>query len=78
MVFTHNISRRQNSSSMKVVISEDSPYTTFIRITGTGEEYEKIVLEKSRLENEGFRVVGDLIYELGIPEHSIFMERKNQ
>lgn len=77
MVFTHIGNRCQNLVHMQVVISENSIETTYIRITGTGEEREQLAIERSRLESQGFRVVGDLIYELDISEHTIFLERRN-
>lgn len=61
---------------MKVVISEDSKFKTYIHITGNVDEYSALLQEKFKFEKQGFRMVGDLIYDLDMPERTIFLERK--
>lgn len=61
---------------MKVVVSEDSTSLTYIHITATNAEFEAMQQERSKFEQQGFRVVGDLILDLNIQEHTIFLERK--
>lgn len=61
---------------MKIVISEDSKLKTYIHITGKVDEYSALIAEKSKFEKQGFRMVGDLIYDLDVPERTIFLERK--
>ncbi len=61
---------------MKVTVSEDNQHSTYLHITGTGQEQEAIQNEKTRLEKQGFRVVGDLMLDLDIQEITIFLEKK--
>ncbi|NJO00255.1 MAG: hypothetical protein HC880_00060 [Bacteroidia bacterium] len=61
---------------MQIVVSEDSQFTTYIHITGTGDEYRQMLQEISKLEKKGFRQVGDLILDLDIQERTVFLEKK--
>ncbi|MEO1651909.1 MAG: hypothetical protein AAFU64_00035 [Bacteroidota bacterium] len=61
---------------MQIVVSEDTPQSTFVRITGTDDEMDAIIQEKDKLQGQGYRVVGDLVLDLELQERTFFMERK--
>ena len=60
---------------MKVIVSEDNQYSTYVRITGTDEEFQIMLEEKLKLEKLGYRVVGDLVLDLEFQERTFFLER---
>ena len=63
---------------MQIIVSEDNQYSTYVRITGTDEEFQTMLEEKLKLEKLGYRVVGDLVLDLEFQERTFFLERKKK
>lgn len=61
---------------MQVIVSEDNQFSTYIRITGTDDEFNVMLEEKNKLEQQGYKVVGDLVLDLEFHERTFFLERK--
>lgn len=61
---------------MQVIVSEDNQFSTYVRITGTDDEFQTMLEEKLKLERQGYRVVGDLVLDLEFQERTFFLERK--
>lgn len=61
---------------MQVIVSEDNQFSTYVRITGTNDEFQVMNEEKKKLENQGYKVVGNLVLDFEFQERTYFMERK--